>query len=260
MKKLINRTHIAAMLAVVMMFVLGVSAFAAYETPTFTDVPKSHWAYTHVEQAVEKGWISGMGDGTFQPEGNVTYAQMATMLTRTFFPEEVAAYTGGDQPWYQRYCDVAADAGLFTKTMVASLSYNDPMSRCDMAQMVCNAITAKGYQVTVDVGAVWTSTADWIFIPYQYHDAVAVTKTCGIINGMDEKGTFGGGLNMTRAQASVVLFGLYDCLANADSDPKMTYVGASNPNSGTGTDITTPPGNGKGDTPVSGVTSVGKND
>lgn len=143
------------------------------------------------------------------------------------------------------------------------------MSRYDMAQMVYNSITAKGYQVTVDVGAIWTSTADWIFVPYQYRDAVAVTKTCGIINGMDEKGTFGGGLNMTRAQASVVLFGLYDCLANADSDLKMTYVGASKPNPGTGPDTgagtgtgnTNPPGSGKGYTPASGVkASVGKND
>lgn len=98
MKKLIKRTHIAAMLAAVMMFALGISAFATYETPTFTDVPKSYWGYTYIENAVEKDWLSGMGDGTFQPEGRVTVAQLSTMLTKAYFQDKLDAYSGPVDP------------------------------------------------------------------------------------------------------------------------------------------------------------------
>lgn len=35
------------------------------EEPTFTDVPKSHWAYTAVEKAFAEGVTTGVGEGTF---------------------------------------------------------------------------------------------------------------------------------------------------------------------------------------------------
>lgn len=53
-KKLTMRT-VAVMLAMVAMLGLLVNAFAVYDTPTFSDVPKSFWGYTYIEQAAEKG-------------------------------------------------------------------------------------------------------------------------------------------------------------------------------------------------------------
>lgn len=51
---------------------------------TFSDVPKSRWAYTFVEKAAEKEWAAGMGDGTFAPDKDVTYSQSCVMLVRAF--------------------------------------------------------------------------------------------------------------------------------------------------------------------------------
>lgn len=53
------------------------------DTPTFKDVPKTHWAYKYIETAVAKGLITGTGDGTFSPTGDITREQLATIFVRS---------------------------------------------------------------------------------------------------------------------------------------------------------------------------------
>ena len=114
MRKKINNKVVSIVVALALVCGVVMSAFAAndYVNPTFTDVPKSHWAYTFVEKAVEKGWVSGMGDGTFAPNANVTYAQFCVMLVSAFFPEQLASYTGPTSPWYVPSCAIAAQNDL----------------------------------------------------------------------------------------------------------------------------------------------------
>ena len=46
----------------------------------FSDV--SGWASGYINAAVERGWIVGMGDGTFQPNANLTRAQVTPILNK----------------------------------------------------------------------------------------------------------------------------------------------------------------------------------
>ena len=216
---------ISLMLVMVMMLGILVQAFAAdnkYVTPTFTDVPKSHWAYTFVEQAAEKGWVTGVGDGKFMPDGQVTYAQLVTMLGQAFFKSDVDSYTGVTNPWYAKFCNVANQNGLFNGTNAQNHVLDEryvgvAVNRYEMAQMLYNVMKAKGLNVTADQNAAKASTADWNSIPYKYRDAVAVCKAAGVINGTDSNGTFGGNGLMTRAQACVVLIQLDKYIANGGS-------------------------------------------
>lgn len=216
---------ISLMLVMVMMLGILVQAFAAdnkYVTPTFTDVPKSHWAYTFAEQAAEKGWVTGVGDGKFMPDGQVTYAQLVTMLGQAFFKSDVDSYTGVTNPWYAKFCNVANQNGLFKGTNAQNHVLDEryvgvAVNRYEMAQMLYNAMKAKGLNVTADQNAAKASTADWNSIPYKYRDAVAVCKAAGVINGTDSNGTFGGNGLMTRAQACVVLIQLDKYIANGGS-------------------------------------------
>lgn len=45
----------------------------------FTDVT-NHWAMTDINNAANNGWIQGSGDGTFQPNKNITRAEAVTLL------------------------------------------------------------------------------------------------------------------------------------------------------------------------------------
>ena len=205
---------VSLLLALALCLGLAVPALAVYETPTFTDVPKGNWAYTYVEQAAEKGWVNGVGGGAFQPGGNVTYAQLATMLTQAFFSDELNTYTGNASPWYQKYCGTAAGAGLFNGTDFDNQKAGAAVNRYEMAQILYNVMQAKSKSAAPDLNAAATSTGDWSAIPEHYRSAVAVCKAGGIINGTDSNGTFGGNGLMTRAQACVVLIQLDKYIAD----------------------------------------------
>ncbi len=50
---------------------------------SFTDM-SGHWAVAFVEVLLNKGLISGFGDGTFKPEAPITRAQYAAVIAKTF--------------------------------------------------------------------------------------------------------------------------------------------------------------------------------
>lgn len=103
------RTFCAA-LTLALSLILAYLSGAAYETPTFSDVPKSHWAYAYVEQAAVQadtadwssipsryrdavaavksaGIISGIDrEGRFAGDGAMTRAQAAVVLCRSALP------------------------------------------------------------------------------------------------------------------------------------------------------------------------------
>lgn len=51
---------------------------------TFSDLTDSHWAYTEIEKALSKGYISGFPDNTFRPDQPVTREQFATIINNLY--------------------------------------------------------------------------------------------------------------------------------------------------------------------------------
>lgn len=177
---------------------------------SFSDVPKTHWAYSYVETASQNGWVAGVGDGTFGVNNQVTYTQLATMLVQAFFSDELNAYQGPSDTWYTAFCNVANEAGLFDGTAADGQIQNDsvvnqPVTRYDMAQMMYNVLVAEKAVPRHDAAAVRAGIADWSSIPAKYQNAVLGSVAAGIISGVDANGTFAGSGLMTRGQAAVVM-------------------------------------------------------
>ncbi len=55
--------------------------------PNFIDLPAQHWARDFIDPLVQKGWLSGFRDGSFQPDAPMTRAQFAALLVGAFSPE-----------------------------------------------------------------------------------------------------------------------------------------------------------------------------
>src|SRR5665647_507506 len=49
---------------------------------TFSDVTTSHWANGWINVAAAQGFVKGYPDGTYQPEGKITQAEVITVLMR----------------------------------------------------------------------------------------------------------------------------------------------------------------------------------
>ena len=185
---------------------------------TFTDVPQSHWAHSYVENMAREGVVSGVGNGRFEPEGDVSTAQFAVMLTSAFCPETVAAPEEGI-PWWEPYVNAAWEAGYLTDT-TAGFSYADgswdadvvnaPMTRYDMAQAMNNTVVAEGMtQPTAEQReAAQAAIGDFASIPEDYETAVVAMYALSYLSGINENGDFGGQGTMTRAQSCVVLCNL----------------------------------------------------
>lgn len=66
------------------MLVKALNLPVAGTNANFTDVNKSHWAYSYIAAAQKNGIISGFPDGQFKPDEYVTRGQMAVMLKRAY--------------------------------------------------------------------------------------------------------------------------------------------------------------------------------
>lgn len=86
--------------AIMLAIFTGFFIIASPRAPTFTDVPATHWAYQYVEEAYSKGYVSGVGGGRYDPNGQVTYSEFAAMLVRCFYPDTLSTYYGPTDTWY----------------------------------------------------------------------------------------------------------------------------------------------------------------
>ncbi|MDP7421226.1 MAG: S-layer homology domain-containing protein [bacterium] len=71
-----KKYSVAIVLAILMLFTVPVMA------GPYSDVPFSHWAYDAVKKLTSKGIITGMADGTFQGNKNVSRYELAVTIAR----------------------------------------------------------------------------------------------------------------------------------------------------------------------------------
>ena len=201
---------------------LAVPALAA--EAGFSDVPETHTFYAAVMDCAAKGITSGYADGTFKPANSVTRAQFCVMLSRAFYSSEVEKYNTKvytDQGWFVPNTRALYTAGVLTDTsFVSSFATADVMgqtiSRYDMAQLITNIMTAKGFSATVEQKSeARGNIADYKSIPSQYQEAVKNVFALGIITGYSD-GTFGGENVMNRGQGCVVIYRMAQYTPAAD--------------------------------------------
>ena len=228
MKKLFNKQRASLALATIMMISIIAGVFAANTSPTFTDVPASHWAYTYIERAADEGWMNGVGSNQFNPGGTVTNAEFFTMLGRAYYAEEAAAieadYTGGN--WWYPASKAAHNNGVLEGTDLgiyvnAYGAWPDNVlfattRRDDMALAIYNLMEDKGFTASQsEMQAAQSKIGDWSSIKEKYQDPVSAVYALGIITGTSD-GTFAPERGMTRAEAATVLCRLDDVLAGKE--------------------------------------------
>lgn len=94
----------------------------------FPDLAGFEWAAKYINYAVSKGVVNGYPDGTFRPDDNVTYNEMATMLILALGYK--AADLSGS--WPANFVNKAVELGIFTGI---AFNGNDAASRGHVALM-----------------------------------------------------------------------------------------------------------------------------
>lgn len=211
-------------LILAVMLCAGLAAPAMAANKNFSDVPSSHWAYNDIQSAADKGIIGGYADGTFKPAGTVTNAQFLTMIARAFYADELAKNelrVFDDSPYYLSALYTLVPLGILDDTSFGNTYIEDwigkasavkNINRYDMAQVMYNVMTNKGYGVgSSERSAAQSKISDWRSIPSQYQTGVASCYALGLLGGYSD-GQYKGTQTMNRAQAATVIERLYKVL------------------------------------------------
>ncbi len=129
---------------------LLLSANANAASPTaFTDFPEG-WAAGPLTHAVENGLLHGTADGRINPNGLVTRAQMAAIVTRALGVTERASLKGftdvDEQAWYYEAMEKAVAMGAFHGDG-ALLHPNDPINRQEAISVLARVYSLHEGQV-----------------------------------------------------------------------------------------------------------------
>lgn len=184
----------------------AVPVTAAPPAPPVTTAPggiltdiSGHWAENAINSLVARGVVSGYPDNTFRPENQITRAEFATMVVKTFeLPVQagkVFADTGDS--WAKDYISTAYAAGIISGYSEDRFGPNDLITREQMAVMAAKA-------ANLDLVSEEISFTDSQSISSWAREAVAATVKAGIIKGYPDN-TFRPQGNATRAEAVTVI-------------------------------------------------------
>lgn len=181
---------------------LPITTETPVDTPqnAFSDVPKEHWAYDAIAYLSKNNIIAGDGQGAFNPNGNITRAQLVKILCGAFGIEQRQGSSFSDVDageWYSPYIEGAYAAGK----IFGNGEYfhpNDEITREDMAVMI--------YRFSgMTAGEQDALFADHDDISEYAREAVYTLYGKGIISGMGDN-VFAPGQNATRAQAAAIIY------------------------------------------------------
>ncbi len=177
---------------------------------TFTDVPKDSWSAPYVYDLVDRGIVSGYGDGTFGPENTVERGEYAKMLVGIsnlpLSTSRVSPYV--DVPsnqWYFPYVNsclryitgYSTDSGLYFRPEWEA-------SREDVAAALVKVqgLNTSAFADPTAYLSARFSDVDSISTHNRPYVAAAVAK--GYLTG-DQEGTFRGKDPIIRAEVAAIL-------------------------------------------------------
>lgn len=168
---------------------------------------KNHWAESNINILTSSGYVQGMGDGTFAPEKNVTRAEFVTMAMNLFDIERSSykdIYTDvSADHWFAKTVQTAYDINLVDKMLTVGKKFkpDEAITREEAATIIAKLAKIKKDEPDGTAGSFSDEGAivDWA------KDSVDAATAYGVINGYPD-GTFAPKKNITRAEASAMLF------------------------------------------------------
>lgn len=200
MKKLLSSLVILAFA-----IIMSISSFAnrfeikkQYTDDLFSDVSTSEWYYSEVKSAYNLGFINGIGQNLFSPNGKVTVAEAITMASRVHASYHNKTISSASGEWYQMYINYAIDEGIIKAGQFDN--YDRNIKRYEMAVVFFNSVPSS-----------WLNQINSVnYLPdinemADYRDEILALYNSGIVMGNDVYGTFYPNNEIIRSEASAII-------------------------------------------------------
>ncbi|MDD6024143.1 MAG: S-layer homology domain-containing protein [Oscillospiraceae bacterium] len=178
----------------------------------FRDVVSGSWYYDAVMKAYELGYMSGMGEGTFEPNGGLTRAQVVKILANVE-QADLSVYTCGSfrdvtaGTWYCSAVGWASEKGYVSGFEDGTFRPNEKITREQLCSILGRYLRGKGYAA----GSAAADFADMETVASYARGNVEYCASLGLISGMGD-GTFSPKSGATRAQAASIFVRLHDLM------------------------------------------------
>ena len=209
MKKL-TKQAIAITLAILMLAGLATPAMAARHP--FSDVRDGRWYSEAVQFVYEHNIMGGVGNNQFDPQGNLTRAQVTALLFRVHNERTANAqdsrnnnFNDVNNEWFAPYVTWAFNNNIVTGTSSTTFNPHGNISRQEFATMVYRY--AMNMTVLYDwsfVSGQWTPFADRGRIATWAYSALRWMNFHGIVTGPSAT-TINPTGTATRAEAAVMM-------------------------------------------------------
>lgn len=208
-----------------MALLLSIAVPFAQAKTTFSDVPRSHWAYEAITEMAEKGIIKGYSDGKFRPDNKISRAEFAKIMIAAAGIE-----INNDRNVKQTFADVDRDHWAFLYVELAknyltgyksgsryTYKPNEAAVREDIAVALVRLMgydrTKKANEDTLD------RFRDEDDISRALRPYIAIAVDTDLIKGFSDR-TFRPQAAITRAEAAMLLYRAIDKL---DGDTKVIF-------------------------------------
>ena len=179
---------------------------AGCPSTNFTDVEENGWYHTGVDFMVKNGFMNGVADDTFDVDGNLTRAQLVTILYRIAGEPESTATNPfadvADGQWYTNAVIWAAENGIVKGVNTTTFAPNDQITREQIATILFRYAKAEKVEGKLAGFPDAEKVSDYAA------DAMAWAVEQGLINGISEsdgKTYLAPQETATRAQIAVIL-------------------------------------------------------
>ena len=169
----------------------------------FSDIDENDWYYDNVMDAANNGYISGMGDGTFNPTGATTRAQFAAMIANALGydsnPEETPSMFPdvAEDFWGKAAINFCVKNDILKGYDDGTFQPNKAITRQEAASILRNAfkLTESSSETFPDDSAI----SGWA------KESVYIVKASGLMKGDAGTGNFRPTDTIIRAEAASIL-------------------------------------------------------
>ena len=172
---------------------------------SFSDVKPGDWFYDNVMDAAQNGYVSGMGDGTFNPTGATTRAQFAAMIANAMGYDEDPNVESmfpdvADNYWGKAAINYCVQNGILTGYEDGTFQPEKAITRQEAAAILNNAFElAEKYGISTEKFPDNGAIAGWAA------DHVYAAKAAGLMKGDAGTGNFRPTSTITRAEAASIM-------------------------------------------------------
>ncbi|AFS78333.1 putative sporulation-specific glycosylase [Gottschalkia acidurici 9a] len=172
----------------------------------FKDI-ENHWAEEDIIYSIKQGWMKGISDNQFSPDGQLTRAQVATVLVRAMNLQNHEIESKDEfidvntNHWAYKEIQIAKDKGLVSGFEDNTFAPDKAITREEMATLISRVIESN--RIDIDTTNTYMDYKDVKSDRWSYDDIMKMTSL-GILKGVGDN-KFNPTNKMTRAEMSALM-------------------------------------------------------